>query len=141
MTPVLFHTMGALALAIARVAHEANKAYCESIGDTSQASWDAAPEWQRNSAVAGVEFHLANPDASPSASHESWLAEKTREGWQYGPVKDPERKEHPCYVPYDDLPLEQRVKDYLFKGVVDAMRDLPVSEAVPDFVDAEGPAG
>ena len=30
--------------ACARAAHEANRAYCIAIGDTSQPSWDDAPE-------------------------------------------------------------------------------------------------
>jgi hypothetical protein len=109
---------------IAMVAYATNKAYCESIGDDSQPDWVDAQGWQKNSVIAGVEFHLANPEATPAASHESWLAEKERDGWKYGPVKDPGKKEHPCFVPYDQLPIEQRVKDYLFKGVVDAIRPL-----------------
>jgi len=108
---------------IARVCHEANKAYCETIGDMSQVHWDDAPAWQRDSAVAGVEFCLANPDASASANHESWLAVKEADGWKYGPVKDVDKKEHPCYVPYDELPAPQQKKDALFKAVVAALRD------------------
>lgn len=107
---------------IAQVAHEINKAYCESIGDSTQTSWDAAPEWQKESAIKGVEFHLANPDASPSASHDSWLKQKEEDGWKYGEVKDAEKKEHPCFVPYEQLPIEQRSKDYLFKQVVHSLR-------------------
>lgn len=107
---------------IAQVAHEVNKAYCEALGDSSQPSWDDAPDWQKSSAVKGVEFHLENPDASPSASHESWMAQKTEEGWKYGPVKNPETKEHPCYVPYDQLPVEQRAKDFLFRQIIHSLR-------------------
>jgi hypothetical protein len=114
---------------IAQVAHEINKAYCESIGDTSQPSWDEAPEWQRSSAVNGVQFHLDNPEASPSASHDSWLKQKEEEGWKYGPVKNPEIKEHPCYVPYDQLPVEQRSKDYLFKQVIHSLKAFLEVEA------------
>ena len=103
---------------IAKVAHEINRAYCEALGDTSQPAWEQAPNWQRDSAINGARFHLDNPNASPSHSHESWLAEKAATGWKYGPVKDPEAKEHPCFVPYDELPVEQRAKDYLFRAVV-----------------------
>lgn len=106
---------------IARACHETNRAYCASIGDHSQPAWGRAPDWQRDSAFAGVRFTLANPDAKPSDSHDSWLAEKERDGWKYGPVKDPSKKEHPCFVPYDDLPVEQRTKDYLFQAVVRAL--------------------
>ena len=102
---------------IAKVCHEANRAYCESIGDTTQPTWDNAPDWQRKSAVTGVGFHVANPYAKPSDSHDSWLAEKTADGWKYGAVKNLDLKEHPCFVPYDELPNEQRAKDSLFIGV------------------------
>lgn len=106
---------------IAEVCHEANRTYCRLLGDNSQLPWAEAPEWQRTSAVKGVEFRLANPTAPASASHESWLEEKRATGWKFGAVKDAEKKEHPCFVPYNELPLEQRAKDALFVGVCDAL--------------------
>lgn len=107
---------------IARVAHEINAAYCRALGDDSQPSWDDAPEWQKESAINGVQAHLANPDMTPEQSHENWLREKYDTGWKYGEVKDPEAKTHPCIQSYDKLPAEQRAKDHIFKSVVDAMR-------------------
>ena len=107
---------------IAQVAHEINKAYCQSIGDHSQPTWEDAPQWQKESAVNGVKFHISNPDATPEASHESWMKQKTEEGWKYGPVKNPETKEHPCYVPYAELPTEQKSKDYLFRQVIHSLK-------------------
>lgn len=107
---------------VAQVAHEINKAYCASIGDNSQPSWDEAPDWQKQSAIKGVEFHLENPEAPPSASHDSWMKQKEEDGWKYGPVKDAEKKEHPCFVPYEELPIEQKSKDYLFKQVIHSLR-------------------
>ena len=103
---------------IARVAHEINRAYCEALGDLSQVEWHNAPEWQQESAKAGVVFHSRNPHAGPAASHKSWLEQKEKDGWKYGPVKDVDKKEHPCFVPYEELPQEQKVKDYLFCAVV-----------------------
>ena len=107
---------------IARVAHEVNRAYCEALGDFSQPAWKDAPGWQIESAVVGVKMHIENPDAGPEASHESWMKQKKADGWVYGEVKDPEKKTHPCLVPFHDLPVEQQVKDYLFRGVVHALR-------------------
>lgn len=116
---------------IARVAHEINRAYCASLGDHSQLAWEQAPEWQQKSALAGVDMHLANADATPEQSHESWLAEKVAQGWVYGPVKDAEKKEHPCILPYAELPAEQKAKDYLFRAVVHVLKNVPdADEAV-----------
>lgn len=108
--------------AIAKVCHEANRAYCATLGDTSQVKWASAPQWQRDSAITGVQFNLANPDAPPSASHQSWLDQKMKDGWRYGPVKNADTKEHPCFVPYEALPKEQQAKDALFKAVVAALK-------------------
>lgn len=107
---------------IAKVAHEINRAYCQALGDDSQQEWESAPDWQRSSAMNGVEFHISNPDAGPDHSHNAWLAEKEAAGWKWGPNKDAEHKEHPCFVPYEQLPVEQKAKDYLFRAVVHALK-------------------
>lgn len=107
---------------IARVCHEANRAYCAALGDMTQMPWELAPDWQTESAVKGVRFHLDNPGSPPSASHESWLEEKRATGWKVGPVKDADKKEHPCFVPFDELPVEQQRKDKLFSAIVEALR-------------------
>lgn len=114
-------------LAIAQFAHIINAAYCTALGDTSQPTWDDAPQWQKDSLLVGVDMHLANPDANPEQSHESWLAHKLADGWTYGPVKDVIEKKHPCCLPFDQLPLEQKVKDHLFRAVVHACKHLPDS--------------
>lgn len=106
---------------IARVCHEVNRAYCEAIGDQTQKSWEEAEEWQRVSAVDGVRFKLENPGVTPEQQHNNWSRVKIEAGWIYGPVKDPSRKEHPCLVPYNQLPREQQVKDHLFGAVVKAL--------------------
>jgi hypothetical protein len=107
---------------IAMVCHEANKAYCDSIGDFSQKDWFNAEPWQRESARKGVDFILNNPDAPDSATHDSWMKEKVESGWVYGEVKDAEKKTHPCIVPYEQLPIEQQKKDALFKAIVNALK-------------------
>lgn len=101
---------------LAVAAHMANRAYCIALGDHSQPTWESAPEWQRTSAINGVRGVLVG--YTPCESHESWLEEKRATGWKYGPVKDPDKKEHPCIVPYDQLPPEQQAKDYIFVSTV-----------------------
>lgn len=106
---------------IARVCHEVNKAYCEALGDHSQPTWEEAPVWQRESARMGVDLHLMG-DFGPEASHQSWMAQKVADGWVYGPVKDPAKKEHPCMVPFAELPKDQQAKDFIFRAVVHALK-------------------
>lgn len=106
---------------IAKVCHQANKAWCESLDDRSQVDWEQAPDWQRASATTGVQFVLAHPEAPESAQHEAWWKDKQRDGWVYGPVKDEAAKTHPCCVPYADLPVAQRRKDALFQAIVRAL--------------------
>ena len=103
--------------ACAQAAHEANRAYCAALGDTSQLPWEQAPEWQRESCRVGVRGVLIDGN-TPEQSHESWLRHKAADGWRYGETKDPEAKTHPCFVPYDQLPPEQRAKDGVFVAVV-----------------------
>lgn len=106
---------------IAEICHEANRAYCASMGDLSHAPWAEAPEWQRVSARLGVEAHLST-ELSPEQSHASWMTQKLADGWVYGETKDPVAKTHPCLVPYSDLPKEQQAKDFIFRGVVSAFK-------------------
>lgn len=106
---------------IAKACHEINRAYCQALGDSSQPAWEDAPQWQKESIFTGVRLHLGDPEASPSASHESWLKMKTAEGWVHGKTKDPEKKTHPCMVPFDKLPADQQAKDFIFRAVVHAM--------------------
>jgi hypothetical protein len=113
---------------IARICHEANAALCQAFGDNSQVAWDQAPQWQRDSAIAGVEFHVLNPDASPAASHNNWYEHKAADGWRYGAVKDAELREHPCMVAFEQLPPEQRAKDFIFRAIVHAARYAPADE-------------
>lgn len=108
---------------IAELCHEANRAYCKTLGDNSQPTWGEAPEWQKQSAINGVEFHQRNPNAGPSGSHENWLKLKLEQGWKYGPVKDPDTKTHPCCIPYAALPPEQQMKDAIFVAIVHACSD------------------
>ncbi len=108
---------------IAHVCHESNAALCAATGDMSQPGWSVAPEWQRQSAVKGVGFAIANPDATPESQHVEWCKDKIADGWKLGLVKDAESKTHPCLVPYSELPDVQRRKDALFRVIVAALKD------------------
>ena len=42
--------------------------------------------------------------------HDTWAKGRMDDGWTYGPVRDDATKQHPCLVPYADLPESE--KDY-----------------------------
>lgn len=105
---------------IARTAHEAVRSLAQSYGDNSHQSWEDSPEWVRVSGMNGAALHVLNPELTAEQTHEAWLKAKQEEGWSCGPTKDADRKEHPCMVPYAELSREHRLKDYLFKSIVDA---------------------
>jgi hypothetical protein len=74
--------------------------------------------------INGVHYAIATPDATAEMLHDAWLQNKQADGWKYGPVKDAEKKEHPCCVPYEELSDEHRLKDYFFHAVVRSMQHL-----------------
>jgi hypothetical protein len=110
---------------IAAIAHEANRVYCLSLGDDSQEHWEESEDWQRQSAINGVDNIASGEITNAHGSHVNWLEEKEREGWKWGSEKDTERKEHPCFMPFEALPAQQQFKDHLFFTIV--MRLLQVS--------------
>jgi hypothetical protein len=110
----------------AMVAHEANRAFCLTIGDSSQVDWRTSAEWQRESAVHGVEAIVNDPSITAEQQHQAWCDEKIAKGWTHGAVKDAAEKTHPCLVPYDQLPAEQQVKDALFGAVVRVVLGIPL---------------
>ncbi len=106
--------------ACARASHEAFRAYCIARGDVSKISWEETPEWQRESWKRDVEGVLFEGNG-PRESHASWLVVKEKDGWRYAPVLNVSAKEHPCMVPYDELPERHRKKDDIFVAVVTVM--------------------
>lgn len=107
---------------IAKVCHEVNRAYCKATGDEfGHISWEASPDQQRDSAIAGVRLHRENPNTTPEQSHDAWFRLKKEEGWTYGPFKISAEKIHPCMVEYEKLSADQRVKGVLFKAVCRAL--------------------
>ena len=42
--------------------------------------------------------------------HEVWAESRIKQGWTYGEQRNDELKTHPCLIPYEELPEEE--KDY-----------------------------
>lgn len=104
--------------ALAEVCHETNRGYSIALGDRSHPVWDSASSWHKDSMIKGVEKVLAGEVRNPREAHESWMMSKLKSGWTYGDEHNPEAKTHPNLVPYGHLDDRNKLKDYLFTGIV-----------------------
>jgi ryanodine receptor 2 len=53
-------------------------------------------------------------------THEIWAQQRFAEGWKYGAKRNDKRKEHPCLVPYEELPGNE--KDYDLNTAMETIR-------------------
>ena len=44
-------------------------------------------------------------------AHDVWARERINQGWTYGPARNDAKKEHPCLVPYEELPESEKEFD------------------------------
>lgn len=57
-------------------------------------------------------------------SHEVWAKMRMDEGWSYGAERSDEKMEHPCLVPYEELPESEKNYD---RGISTEILKLIVS--------------
>ena len=54
--------------------------------------------------------------------HETWAANRIKEGWTYGPERNDELKQTPCLVPYNELPeIEKEYDRNTVRTVIDTI--------------------
>lgn len=44
-------------------------------------------------------------------THEVWSESRINDGWSYGKNRDDAKKQHPCLIPYDELPESEKEYD------------------------------
>jgi hypothetical protein len=61
----------------------------------------------------GVPFTFTPADVErlERPEHDRWYAERRKQGWRYGPVRDEGKKQNPAMLPWDELPEAERTKD------------------------------
>lgn len=107
---------------IAAVIHDANRRYQITLGDPHPSPlWDEAPDRQVQGAVESVLLVLDDPERTAEQNHQGWLERLVEDGWTHGAVKDETTKQHPLLIPFGELPVEERRKDYLFVAIVRAL--------------------
>lgn len=55
-------------------------------------------------------------------THDNWAKKRIEEGWKPGERRNDERKEHPCLVPYEELPDIE--KEYDRKTAMEALKAI-----------------
>lgn len=43
--------------------------------------------------------------------HDVWAQTRLEQGWTYGPERNDTEKKHPCLIPYEQLPEEEKLYD------------------------------
>jgi len=105
------------ALVIDRVVEEMNKLLGE-------------PHYQNlESTERGIE--TATLGNSPEQCHGQWCAQRRMEGWKYGEVKSKDALTHPCLVPYDKLPVQQKMKDCVMIAIGRLVSDRQILDKLP----------
>ena len=65
-------------------------------------------------------------------THEVWSATRIAQGWSYGPKRQDAAKQHPCLVPYSELPeLEKEFDRATVRETLKAVVKLGYSIAEP----------
>lgn len=54
---------------------------------------------------------MALAEAISKNVHEVWAQNRMKEGWIYGPVRDDQKRQTPCLIPYERLPEEEKAYD------------------------------
>lgn len=54
---------------------------------------------------------MALAEAISKNVHEVWAQNRMNEGWTYGPIRDDEKRQTPCLVPYEELSEEEKAYD------------------------------
>lgn len=72
---------------------------------------DCTPEPMDLSSVDLPESLIQLSERIAENVHEVWAKARMDEGWTYGEKRDDIHKKHPCLVPYDELPEEEKEYD------------------------------
>lgn len=108
---------------IAEITYYANSVYRRSIGESERPDWSMLSDTTKAAIVKGVKFIITSEvEVSPPMNHMHWMNHKFNDGWVYGEIEDKDKKTHPCLLPYNTLPPEQRLKDEIYLTIVKQLR-------------------
>lgn len=105
---------------LAKICHEAQRAFCQTMGDFSHPNWDLTSPWYQKVMVECVTF-VFNKVSDVNQLHIFWSSQMTALGWSYGLVFNEKEKEHPNLKNFNDISFEEQIKYAIFMANVIAI--------------------
>lgn len=109
---------------LAESCHEATKVISEQILSEEKKEWKLIDSKTKAKLLNAVNRAIEEKITDPAIAHANWITDMEKDGWQYGDKLDEENKTHPCMVPYDQLPVGQQTKDYIFLAILKPFYNL-----------------
>ncbi len=109
---------------IARVCHEAVRAYHAAVDPRPFEAWDDLQRPFQRATETVVRHYLANPTHTFRARHEERCRLMVDEFWRAFTSGDVPGNVSPDMVPYYSLPANLRVTHRLYESTIDALRPL-----------------
>lgn len=105
--------------ALSRESHRAISDFRVSIGEDALPPWAPSTAEEIGQKRSGIEAALSG--VTPEQQWREWSAMRREQGWKYGPVRDPVKKEHPSLVDdYSMLSPAERQKDEVYGEAIRA---------------------
>jgi hypothetical protein len=106
---------------IAKVCHQAEKSFAESLGDNSMVNWEESSLKIKEDTESKVISVINKENVLAEDLHIQWLDERIEEGWSYGSSIDYKKKTHPNMLPFSELEEYERKKYFLFVSIVKSL--------------------
>ena len=106
---------------ISRICHNDHRLLNLKRGDFTYKLWDHMTDEEKEPRRIGTLYLLCSKDATAEDRHNLWISTKLNQGWVPGPVKNPVIKTHPSLVPWEFLPISERMKSVMFIEKVRAL--------------------
>ncbi|MDB4584824.1 hypothetical protein N9164_16870 [Draconibacterium sp.] len=112
---------GELSEKIARIAHDADRAWCAAFGWPGSAGWSHCTPGDREARIEAVLMIITTPGADASTLHDDWCEVMRRNGWRHGAAHDGIARTSPGLIAFDRLPIDQQRRQAMFVGIVRAL--------------------
>lgn len=103
---------------LAQAVSEANSVYRQYATNEPGRPWMTMTNDEQRELVLAVGRTLELRTDTPEACHVEWMKVREAEGWKYGEVLNPEAKESPYMMPWDQLIPEGKAKAELYLAIL-----------------------